>query len=103
LHRLADSGAFDDDVFDFLGPGQTGQLRQQIAAQGAADAAILELDEFFLGLGDFVVGDQGGVDVEAVRSVKPCRQVDMMGDERAHIIDNDGNLEAMIGRFQNVL
>lgn len=76
LHRLADAGAFDDDVLDFLGPCQTGQLRQQVAAQGAADAAVLELDEFLLGLGDLVVRDEGSIDVESVASPSATRPID---------------------------
>lgn len=64
LHGFADSSTFNNDVVDFLGPCQTCQLRQQIAAQSAADAAILELDELFFRLGDFVVSDQGCIDVE---------------------------------------
>lgn len=66
LHWLTDPSALDDDVLNLVLLGQLCQLRQQITTQGAADAAILQLDELLMGLRDFVVLDEGGIDVQPI-------------------------------------
>ena len=67
LLRLTDTTALDDYVVKLLQLGKTDELLEQVAAEGAADASVLEGDDLFLGLGE-VVGllDEGGIDVDAV-------------------------------------
>lgn len=56
LHRLADARALDNHILNLVLAGEPGQLGEEVAAQGTTDAAVLELNEFFFGLGDMVVG-----------------------------------------------
>lgn len=54
LLRLADSAALDDDVIEVLELREADELLEEIAAEGAADAAVLQGDDLFLGLGEAV-------------------------------------------------
>lgn len=65
LHGLANACAFDNDVLDLFLGGQARELGEKITPECATDAAILELDQGLFGVGDGVVFDKGGVDVEA--------------------------------------
>jgi hypothetical protein len=65
LLRLADAAALDDDVVEFLQLGEPDQLLEEVAAEGAADAAVLQGDDLLLGLCQAVgLLDQGCVDVD---------------------------------------
>lgn len=54
LLRLADAAALDDDVVEVLELRKADELLEEVAAEGAADAAVLEGDDLFLGLGEAV-------------------------------------------------
>nr|POF11480.1 hypothetical protein CFP56_44318 [Quercus suber] len=76
LLGLADAAALDDDVVELGQLGEPDELLEQIAAQRAADAPILQRDDLFFGLLERVrVADQGRVDVDAAQSVHRVNQM----------------------------
>lgn len=64
LHRLTNPRALDDHILNVVLLGELCKLGQQIPTQCTADASVLQLDELLGGLRDFVVLDEGGVDVQ---------------------------------------
>ena len=66
LLGLADAAALDDNVVELLELGEAQQLLKEVAAERAADAAVLQGDDLFLRLSQTVgLLDQGGVDVDS--------------------------------------
>jgi hypothetical protein len=69
LLRLTNPAALNEHVVELLQLRQRDQLLDQVAAEGAADAAVLQRDDLLLGAFKPVsLLDQGGVDVDAARS-----------------------------------
>lgn len=64
LHRLADTSGFNDDIVNFISFSQSRQFSQQVSTKSAADASVLKPNELLSCLGDFVVLDEGSVDVQ---------------------------------------
>lgn len=65
--RFTDAAAFNDDVVEFGNFSETDEFFEEITTEGAADAAVLEGDDFFFGFGYSVrVADEVCVDVDAV-------------------------------------
>ncbi len=56
--RVGEAGGFHDDTIEFLGAfHQPADDADQVAADGAADAAVIHLEHFFIGIHDEVVID----------------------------------------------
>lgn len=54
LLRFANAAALDDNVVKALQLREANELLEEIAAEGAADAAVLEGDDLFLGFREAV-------------------------------------------------
>ena len=68
LFRLTDPAALDNYIVEFLKLGKADQFFKEISAESTADAAILESDDLFLGLGKAMgLFDERGVDVDTKR------------------------------------
>lgn len=64
--------ALDDDVVEGVLLRKLDQLRQQVTTKGAADTAILESNDFLLGLGDAGGLNQGRIDVDTDKYGNKC-------------------------------
>lgn len=90
LLGLADAAALDDDVVELLQLGQADQLLEQVAAEGAADATVLQGDDLFIGPGQPVrLADEGGVDVDAGARVRASTGSEASGRSRSNVVDGD--------------
>lgn len=70
LFWLTNPTALNDDVVKLLELRNTHQLLEQVTTEGAADAAILEGDDFLVRLGQVVcLLDQGRINIDTILSV----------------------------------
>ena len=78
-HGLGDAAALDEDVVEALGPRrELGELDEEVLAERAADAAVLERDHLLLGVDErALVDDEVRVDVDL-----------------GHVVDDDRDPEA---------
>jgi len=79
-HGLADAGRFDQQVVIAPGVGQASHFLQQVVAQGAADAAVAEFDQRFLG---------------AAQLGAPVAQQLRIDVHLAHVVDDDRHAQAI--------
>jgi hypothetical protein len=73
LFGLADPAAFDYHVVELGEFGEAHEFFEEVAAESAADAAVLEGDYFALCAGEAVAAaDCGGVDVDSGGFLSVC-------------------------------
>lgn len=74
-HRLGDAGRFHHEPVEPPLAGEPAHLAQQILAQGAADAAVAQLDEPLLAAAERPArADQPGIDVDLAHVVDDDRE-----------------------------
>lgn len=72
LLRLADAAALYNDVVKLLELGDPHELLEQISSEGAADASILQCNDFLIGLCKLMgLFDERGIDIDATTDVSP--------------------------------
>lgn len=84
LHRLTNTTALNNEVVEFATVCQVCKLDHEVAAESTADTSILHLDEL------------------STLSAVEARYLGTVDVYFGHIVDDEGDFEAMVGRLKDM-